>query len=257
MFDCVDPQLNNSLQELNLGSNKLTDEFTADDNFIHLGKLQWLSLQDNNLVNFPLDDRVLRAFENTLIDLRWNHCLRSPPQSVIWSPKGLKAYLDDLRAESSPAVHIQVMVVGNGGVGKTTWCRTALLGKKPFSYGMVLLLVGLSFDCVMMMMIGMGCEDINQWDHELVVEFLRARNVFGRRRAEELVRNVELKEMKGIVKIEGEAVIVNDEWLSKVCGGNKRVLHAIERECEQLLAMRREGDHSIGSLMMKWSEVVI
>ena len=103
------------------------------------------------------------------------------------------------------------------------------------------------------MMMGMECEDINQWDHELVVEFLRARNVFGRRRAEELVRNVELKEMKGIVKIEGEAVIVNDEWLSKVCGGNKRVLHAIERECEQLLAMRREGDHSIGSLVMKWS----
>ena len=82
-----------------------------------------------------------------------------------------------------------------------------------------------------------------------MVEFLRARNVFGRRRAEELVRNVELKEMKGIVKIEGEAVIVNDEWLSKMCGGNKRVLHTIERECEQLLAMRREGDHSIGSLM--------
>ena len=80
-----------------------------------------------------------------------------------------------------------------------------------------------------------------------MVDFLRARNVFGRRRAEELVRNVELKEMKGIVKIEGveQAVIVNDEWLSKVCVGNKRMLHAIERECEQLLAMRREGDHSI------------
>ena len=90
-----------------------------------------------------------------------------------------------------------------------------------------------------------------------MVEFLRARNVLGRRRAEELVRNVELKEMKGIVKIEGEAVIVSDEWVSKVCGGNKRVLHAIERECEQLLAMRREGDHSIGSLMMEWSDLTI
>lgn len=249
MFVCVDPQLNNSLQELDLGRNELTDEFTADDNFIHLGKLIELNLWSNNLVHFPLDDRVLRAFENTLIDLRGNQSLRSPPQSVIGSPETLKVYLDDLRAESSPAVHIQVMVVGNGGVGKTTWCRTALLGKKPFFYGMVLLLIVLSSGCVMMMMIGMGCEDISQWDHELVVEFLRARNVFGRRRAEELVRNVELKEMKGIVKIEGEAVIVNDEWLSKVCGGNKRVLHAIERECEQLLAMRREGDHSICSLM--------
>ena len=154
LFVCVDPQVNNSLQELNLGWNELTDEFTADDNFIHLGKLKKLNLRYNNLVNFPLDDRVLRAFENTLIDLSSNYSLRSPPQSVIETPESLKRYLDDLRAESSPAVHIQVMVVGNGGVGKTTWCRTALLGKKPFFYGM-LLLIGLSFDCVMMMMIGM------------------------------------------------------------------------------------------------------
>ena len=154
MFVCVDPQVNNSLQELNLGYNELTDEFTADDNFIHLGKLKWLNLRGSELVNFPLDDRVLRAFENTLINLRGNDSLRSPPRSVIRTAEDLKAYLDDLRAESSPAVHIQVMVVGNGGVGKTTWCRTALLGKKPFFYGM-LLLIGLSFDCVMMMMIGM------------------------------------------------------------------------------------------------------
>ena len=41
---CVDPQLNNSLQELHLGRNWLTDEFTADDNFIHLGKLSSLDL---------------------------------------------------------------------------------------------------------------------------------------------------------------------------------------------------------------------
>ena len=150
----VGQQLNNSLEELDIGSNKLTDEFTADDNFIHLGKLKKLNLAHNKLVNFPLDDRVLRAFENTLIDLRGNYSLRSPPQNVIETPESLKRYLDDLRAESSPAVHIQVMVVGNGGVGKTTWCRTALLGKKPFFYGMVVLLIVLSFDCVMMM-IGM------------------------------------------------------------------------------------------------------
>jgi len=141
LFVCVDPQLNNSLQELHLGYNGLTDEFTADDNFIHLGKLKKLDLSWNDLVYFPLDDRVLRAFENTLIILSWNRSLRSPPQSVIGSAEDLKRYLDDLRAESSPVVHIQVMVVGNGGVGKTTWCRTALLGKKPFFYGMVLLLL--------------------------------------------------------------------------------------------------------------------
>ena len=90
----------------------------------------------------------------------------------------------------------------------------------------------------------MMCEDISKWDHEMVVEFLRARNVFGRRRAEELVGSVELKKMKGIMRIEGEeqAVIVNEQWLSRVSAANRRVSKLIERECQQLLAMRREGD---------------
>ena len=68
--------------------------------------------------------------------------------------------------------------------------------------------------------------------------------MFGRRRAEELVGSVELKEMKGIMRIEGEeqAVIVNEQWLSRVSAANRRVSNAIERECQQLLAMRREGD---------------
>ena len=74
-------------------------------------------------------------------------------------------------------------------------------------------------------MLIVGCEDIGQWDHEMVVEFLRARNVFGRRRAEELVGSVELREMKGIVRIGGEeeeAVIVNEEWLSRVSAGRRK-----------------------------------
>ena len=44
LFVCVDPQLNNSLEELNINWNRLTDEFTADDNFIHLSKLKKLDL---------------------------------------------------------------------------------------------------------------------------------------------------------------------------------------------------------------------
>ena len=44
----LDPQLNNSLQELNLENNELTDEFTADDNFIHLGKLKKLDLSSES-----------------------------------------------------------------------------------------------------------------------------------------------------------------------------------------------------------------
>jgi len=41
-FVCVDQQLNNYLEELYLREHELTDEFTADDNFIHLGKLKKL-----------------------------------------------------------------------------------------------------------------------------------------------------------------------------------------------------------------------
>jgi len=92
-------QSNNSLQELDLSTNKLTDEFTADGNFVHLGKLKRLNLGWNDLVDFPLDARVLDAFKNTLIYLRDNRSLRSPPASAVWSEDTLKAYLDDLRAK--------------------------------------------------------------------------------------------------------------------------------------------------------------
>ena len=48
LFVCVGQQLNNSLEELDLGLNELTDEFTADDNFIHLGKLRELDLSEES-----------------------------------------------------------------------------------------------------------------------------------------------------------------------------------------------------------------
>ena len=44
------PQHNNSLQELNLGWNELTDDFTKDENFIQLGKLKKLDLSSNDLI---------------------------------------------------------------------------------------------------------------------------------------------------------------------------------------------------------------
>jgi len=46
LFVCDDQQVNNSLEELDLNRNQLTDEFTADDNFIHLGKLRKLDLSN-------------------------------------------------------------------------------------------------------------------------------------------------------------------------------------------------------------------
>ena len=85
MFVCVDPQLNNSLEDLHLGGNKLTDEFTADDNFIHLGKLKKLDLSDASFskagfaaislllqVQFPFDlfvhcDRLFVSFTFKLL----------------------------------------------------------------------------------------------------------------------------------------------------------------------------------------------
>ena len=48
MLNCS-PQHNNSLQELDLGNNNLTDDFTKDENFIQLGKLKKLNLSDNEL----------------------------------------------------------------------------------------------------------------------------------------------------------------------------------------------------------------
>ena len=46
--DCVCQQLNNSLEKQFFDIHDLTDEFTADDNFIHLGKLKKLDLFQNS-----------------------------------------------------------------------------------------------------------------------------------------------------------------------------------------------------------------
>ena len=48
MLNCS-PQHNNSLQELDLRLNELTDDFTRDENFIQLGKLKKLILNSNKL----------------------------------------------------------------------------------------------------------------------------------------------------------------------------------------------------------------
>ena len=48
LFVCVGQQLNNSLEELYFPEHNLTDEFTADDNFIHLGKLGKLNLSQES-----------------------------------------------------------------------------------------------------------------------------------------------------------------------------------------------------------------
>ena len=103
--------------------------------FVNLGKLKKLRLSGNEFVNFPLTVDILEAFRNTEIDLGGNESLRSPPQHVIKSVESLRAYMEDLRAGAGPCGHLQVFIVGDGGVGKTTLCRTAMLGKQPFFKG--------------------------------------------------------------------------------------------------------------------------
>ena len=90
---CVDPQVNNSLQELYLGGNILTDEFTADDNFIHLGKLSVLDLSNESFSEAGIAAiSLLLQVQFPLICL-FVHCDRSFVLIHFQTPLSLFAFL--------------------------------------------------------------------------------------------------------------------------------------------------------------------
>ena len=95
-------------------------------------------------------------------------------------------------------------------------------------------------------------EDIEVWDHETAMEFLRARSVLSRRKVAELVENKELRGMKRIltVKVENneeKGVVVKKQWLARVGGSN-----AVDKAFQSLIAMRAEGEISCDCRCPQW-----
>ena len=69
------------------------------------------------------------------INLSYNSNLISPPLGSCDTPDKLIAYLSDIRKGAVHLPHVKVMVVGHGGVGKSTATQTVLLKRQLLSAG--------------------------------------------------------------------------------------------------------------------------
>ena len=86
----------------------------------------------------PIVEQVLQGdtrYKDLLLDLSDCDNLLDPPSSVCRTPQQLIAYLDDIRRGATLLSHVRVMVVGHGGVGKSTCTKTVLLGQPLWSSG--------------------------------------------------------------------------------------------------------------------------
>jgi internalin A len=125
------------LQDLDLSSNQIT---AIPDSLAQLAQLQYLDLSDNQISVIP---DSFAALENlTHLFLHGNPNLGIPPEvlgppvSEIASrnkrpkpPKEILAYYFAQRSSSKPLNEAKLILVGRGGVGKTSLVKTLMTGE--------------------------------------------------------------------------------------------------------------------------------
>jgi energy-coupling factor transporter ATP-binding protein EcfA2 len=114
-----------NLQFLNLRDNQLT---SLPDSIGNLVNLRILNLQGNQLTTLPCSLASLEKLENLVLDGNPLHpALRSTYNQGL---PALRAYLRSLEKEAEPLYEAKLVLVGEGGVGKTTLLK-ALTGQEP------------------------------------------------------------------------------------------------------------------------------
>ena len=116
-----------ALRKLVLEDNKIDDEggVALCDAFAAQAELVDLNLAFNEISALPIECQLRLAQKmsspTALLDLSGN-VLSSPPLAHRAAPQMLSDYLRLLAAEPHPLERLRLMVVGFGGVGKTTFC---------------------------------------------------------------------------------------------------------------------------------------
>ena len=118
-----------SLTRLDLSSNELGDSAEA---LVRAcsghGALAAANFADNGVLEISLESQLALAGNGRLrVDLSAN-ALSSPPLGGAATPERLRDYVSLLAAEASAVSRVRVMVLGFGGVGKTTFCAAATSG---------------------------------------------------------------------------------------------------------------------------------
>lgn len=116
---------NTVLESLDLASNALESNALAPAAASH-PTLTWLDLSDNELHHVPIECQwqLARRQPPLRLDLSDN-ALSSPPLGRRADADELAAYLSLLSREPTAVTRLRLMVLGFGGVGKTTFCAAA------------------------------------------------------------------------------------------------------------------------------------
>jgi len=112
-----------TLEHVNLSNNSLTSSSIVDAVANH-SSIRYFDISDNNLESISIETQLVLAkrMDNLVIDMSLNP-LSSPPLGRLANHENLKSYLELLASEKSTVNRVRLMVLGYGGVGKSTFCR--------------------------------------------------------------------------------------------------------------------------------------
>ena len=117
-------RFNTALLSLKLGGNSLEDGAALGEVLAMHPTLTEVDLSRNSITTIPLDSQLRLGRSSMRLDMSGNP-LSSPPLGSRGTADELGSYLRLLTSESAAVTRIRLMILGFGGVGKTTFCDAA------------------------------------------------------------------------------------------------------------------------------------
>ncbi|KAL7482320.1 hypothetical protein ACHAW6_007991 [Cyclotella cf. meneghiniana] len=115
---------NLSLRYVDLSNNALSDPSIIDAVATVHSSIEYFDISDNNFEHISIETQLelSKRLTNLEIDISLNP-LSSPPLGRLANHSNLQSYLKLLVNEKTAVTRIRLMVLGYGGVGKSTFCR--------------------------------------------------------------------------------------------------------------------------------------
>eukprot|EP00956_Cyclotella_meneghiniana_P045439 scaffold369097_cov113-Cyclotella_meneghiniana.AAC.1 len=115
---------NSTLCHVDLSNNSLSDSSIVDDIASSTSSITYFDISDNNLEHISIETQLLLAKRMATLEIDMSlNPLSSPPLGRLATHSNLESYLTLLASEKTEVSRIRLMVLGYGGVGKSTFCR--------------------------------------------------------------------------------------------------------------------------------------
>ncbi|KAL3775399.1 hypothetical protein HJC23_008623 [Cyclotella cryptica] len=115
---------NLSIRYVDLSNNALSDPSIIDAVATAHSPIEYFDISDNNFEHISIESQLelSKRLTNLEIDMSLNP-ISSPPLGKLANHSNLQSYLTLLSNEKTAVTRIRLMVLGYGGVGKSTFCR--------------------------------------------------------------------------------------------------------------------------------------